>query len=192
MKRLFSFSIMMMVLLSSMAAVYEPSLTSDSEVCVFFEANSTVTDTPKLWVWEGNTDGQAYVGTSWPGPAMTYMGDTPNGNKIYKWTYTGALAMPTGLIFTWNNQGGRVDLSYTNHGYYVMGQLTKIVGAGESTFVPNNNVIYELDLYNFTSAGTLAAAQQRLCRQLRQALFAGGERGLSQLRQGGGDQQAEE
>ena len=43
-----------------------------------------------------------------------------------------------------------------------MGQLTKVIGAGESTFVPNQHVIYELDLYNFTSAGTLAAAQQRL------------------------------
>ena len=161
-RRLFSFSIMMMVALVSLAAVYEPTLTSDSEVCVFFEANGTVTDAPKVWVWAGNTDGRNYVGTEWPGAAMTYMGDTQTGNKIYKWTYTGTLAMPTGLIFTWNNQGGRVDGSFTNHGYYVMGELTKIIGAGESTFVPNQNVIYELDLYNFTSQGTLAAAQQRL------------------------------
>ena len=161
-RRLLSFSIMMMVALVSLAAVYEPTLTSDSEVCVFFEANGTVTDAPKVWVWAGNTDGRNYVGTEWPGAAMTYMGDTQTGNKIYKWTYTGTLAMPTGLIFTWNNQGGRVDGSFTNHGYYVMGELTKIIGAGESTFVPNQNVIYELDLYNFTSQGTLAAAQQRL------------------------------
>jgi 1,4-alpha-glucan branching enzyme len=70
--------------------------------------------------------------------------------------------MPTGLIFTWNNQGGRVDGSFTNHGYYTMGQLTKVIGAGPCTFVPNQHVIYELDLYNFTSQGTLAAAQQRL------------------------------
>ena len=152
----------MILALLATAAVYEPTLTSDSEVCVFFEADGTVTDAPKIWVWEGNTDGRTYVGTAWPGPAMTYMGDTQSGNKIYKWTYTGNLAMPTGLIFTWNNQGGRVDGSYTNHGYYVMGQITKIIGAGPSTFVPNQNVIYELDLYNFTSAGTLAAAQQRL------------------------------
>ena len=144
------------------AAVYEPTIAGDSEVCVFFEADATVTDSPKIWVWAGNTDGRTYVGTDWPGPAMTYMGDTQSGKKIYKWTYTGTLTMPTGLIFTWNNQGGRVDGSFTNHGYYVMGQLTKIIGAGPSTFVPNQNVIYELDLYNFTSQGTLAAAQQRL------------------------------
>ena len=144
------------------AAVYEPAIASDDEVCVFFESNSTVTDAPKIWVWEGNTDGRDYVGTSWPGPSMTYMGDTQSGNKIYKWTYTGSLAMPTGLIFTWNNQSGRVDGTFTNHGYYVMGQLSKIIGAGESTFEPNQNVIYELDLYNFTSAGTLAAARERL------------------------------
>ena len=162
MRRLFSFSILMMVALLSVAAVYEPSLTSDSEVCVFFEANSSVNDVPKIWVWEGNTDGRDYVGTAWPGPEMTYMGDTQSGNKIYKWTYTGSLATPTGLIFTWNNQGGRVDGTFTNHGYYVMGQLTKVIGAGESTFVPNQNVIYQLDLYNFTSQGTLAAAQARL------------------------------
>ncbi|MBQ6165827.1 MAG: hypothetical protein IJK41_00115 [Muribaculaceae bacterium] len=162
MKRLFSTSILVMIVLLVQAAVYEPTLTSDNEVCVFFEANSSVNDAPKIWVWEGNADGRDYVGTSWPGPAMTYMGDTQSGNKIYKWTYTGTMAMPTGLIFTWNNQSGRVDGSFTNHGYYVMGQLTKVIGAGESTFVPNQNVIYQLDLYNFTSAGTLAAAQQRL------------------------------
>ena len=162
MKRLFALSIVMIVALHAVSAVYEPTLASDSEVCVFFEANGTVTDTPKIWVWEGNTDGREYVGTAWPGAAMTYMGDTQSGNKIYKWTYTGTLALPSGLIFTWNNQGGRVDGSFTNHGYYVMGQLTKVIGAGESTFVPNQNVIYELDLYNFTSQGTLAAAQQRL------------------------------
>ena len=144
------------------AAVYEPTIAGDSEVCVFFEADATVTDSPKIWVWAGNTDGRTYVGTDWPGPTMTYMGDSQTGKKIYKWTYTGTLTMPTGLIFTWNNQGGRVDGSFTNHGYYVMGQLTKIIGAGPSTFVPNQNVIYELDLYNFTSQGTLAAAQQRL------------------------------
>ena len=162
MRRLFSFSVLLMAALLSMAAVYEPTLTGDSEVCVFFEANSSVTDAPRIWAWEGNTDGRSYVGTAWPGAAMTYMGDTPGGNKIYKWTYTGSLPMPTGLIFTWNNQGGRVDGTFTNHGYYVMGQLTRIIGAGPSTFVPNQHVIYELDLYNFTSQGTLAAAQQRL------------------------------
>lgn len=162
MRRLFYVSIMMMVALCSTAAVYEPALTSDDEVCVFFEANGTVADAPCIWVWAGNTDGRNYVGTAWPGAAMTYMGDTPGGNKIYKWTYTGTLAMPTGLIYTWNSQGGRVDGTFTNHGYYVMGQLTRIVGAGESTFVPNQHVIYQLDLYNFTSQGTLAAAQERL------------------------------
>ena len=163
MKRILSLVIVMMtVAVVSRAAVYEPTLTSDSEVCVFFEANNTVTDAPRIWVWAGNTDGRSYVGTDWPGPEMTYMGDTPGGNKIYKWTYTGTLAMPTGLIYTWNNQGGRVDGSFTNHGYYVMGQLTRVIGAAPSTFVPNQNVIYQLDLYNFTSQGTLAAAQQRL------------------------------
>ena len=162
MRRVLSFSLLMIVALTSLAAVYDPSLSSDSEVCVFFEANGSVNDSPKIWAWAGNTDGRDYVGTSWPGPAMTYMGDTPSGNKIYKWTYTGTLTMPTGLIFTWNSESGRVDGTFTNHGYYVMGQLTKIIGAGPSTFVPNQNVIYELDLYNFTSQGTLAAAQQRL------------------------------
>jgi len=162
MKRFFSVSILMVFALISMAAVYEPSIASESEVSVFFEADATVNDVPKIWVWGNNTDGRNYVGTSWPGPEMTYMGDTQDGNKIYKWTYTGTLAMPTGLIFTWNNESGRVEGSFTNHGYYVVGQLSYVVGAGESTFVPNQNVIYQLDLYNFTSAGTLAAAQERL------------------------------
>ncbi len=162
MKRMFFLFALVMVAVSSVAAIYEPSLSSDDEVCVFFEANSTVTDVPKIWVWAGNTGGSSYVGMDWPGPSMTYMGDTQSGNKIYKWTYTGSLTTPTGLIFTWNSESGRFEGSYTNHGYYVMGQLTKVVGAAESTFVPNQHVIYQLDLYNFTSQGTLAAAQQRL------------------------------
>ena len=161
MKRIFSLSILMIVALVSTAAIYEPTLSSDSEVCVFFEADGTVNDVPTIWVWNGNTGGSSYVGMDWPGPSMTYMGDTPGGNKIYKWTYTGSLAMPTGLIFSWNN-AKRFEGTFTNHGYYVVGQLTKIIGAEPSTFAPNQNVIYELDLYNFTSAGTLAAAQQRL------------------------------
>ncbi len=162
MKRVVIFSFALLVALIATAAIYEPSLSSDSEVCVFFEADGTVSDVPKVWAWNGNTGGLSYVGTDWPGKAMTYMGDTPGGNKIYKWTYTGSLPTPTGLIFTWNYPDGRFEGSFTNHGYYVMGQLTRIIGAGESTFVPNQHVIYELDLYNFTSAGTLAAARNRL------------------------------
>ncbi len=163
MKRLLlTISIFLTVSVLVQAAIYEPALTSDSEVCVFFEADGTVTDAPRVWAWEGNTDGRTYVGAAWPGPAMTYMGDTQAGNKVYKWTYTGSLATPTGLIFTWNNESGRVDGTFTNHGYYVMGRLSKVIGAGPSSFVPNQNVIYQLDLYNFTSEGTLAAAQQRL------------------------------
>ena len=49
MRRLFFVSIMLMVALCSTAAVYEPTLTGDSEVCVFFEANSSVTDAPRIW-----------------------------------------------------------------------------------------------------------------------------------------------
>jgi len=163
MKRLFSSLLLVLfVALASMAAIYEPALASDSEVCVFFEADASVIGAPNIWVWEGNTDGRNYVGTSWPGPSMTYMGDTQSGNKIYKWTYTGTLTMPTGLIFTWNSEKGRVETYFTNHGYYVMGQINKVIGAGQSSFVPNQNVIYQLDLYNFTSQGTLAAAQARL------------------------------
>ena len=163
MRRLFCLSILVtMVALFSTAAVYEPTLTSNDEVCVFFEANSTVSDSPCIWVWEGNTDGREYVGTVWPGAVMTYMGDTQSGNKIYKWTYTGSRTLPTDVIFTWNSQNGRAQGMFINHGYYVMGQVTRVIGAGESTFVPNQHVIYQLDLYNFTSEGTLAAAQARL------------------------------
>ena len=146
MKRFLSISILMMVALLVQAAVYEPTLTSDSEVCVFFEADNTVNGAPNIWVWSGNTEGRIYVGTDWPGPAMSYMGDTQSGNRIYKWTYTGSLATPTSVIFTWNNQDGRAETSFANHGYYVMGQLSKVIGGAESNYVPNQNVIYQLDL----------------------------------------------
>ena len=50
MKRILTFSVLMMAVALMSAAVYEPSLSSDSEVCVFFEADGTVTDSPKIWV----------------------------------------------------------------------------------------------------------------------------------------------
>ncbi len=59
MRRLFSFAILMMAALTTVAAIYEPTLAGDDEVCVFFEANGTVTDAPKVWAWEGNTDGRS-------------------------------------------------------------------------------------------------------------------------------------
>ena len=163
MRRLFSLSLLIVtVAIAAVGATYEPALTSDSEVCVFFETDGTVNDVPKIWVWAGNTGGESYLGMGWPGPSMTYMGDTPSGNRIYKWTYDGTLAIPTNVIFTWNNVTVRKEAAFTNHGYYVMGQITKVIGAGQSSFVPNQNVIYQLDLYNFTAQGTLAAAQARL------------------------------
>ena len=89
---------------------------NDGEKCVFFEASSSWTGTIMCWCWNGS---QNYTGGTWPGMACTYIGKADNGNKVYKWTYTGTLPFePTGIIFSNNGKSQTADMEFTNGGYY--------------------------------------------------------------------------
>ncbi|MDE7427415.1 MAG: starch-binding protein [Muribaculaceae bacterium] len=101
----------------------EPSM-SEGEQAVFFENSKNWSGTANCYAWKG---GSNYFG-SWPGSAMTYL-----GNNVWKITYTGADVIPStaGVIF---NAGGRQtdDFTWVNGGYYnAEGYIKTIPGAGE-------------------------------------------------------------
>ena len=90
---------------------------NDGELCAFFEAPATWTNTIKCWAWAGNN--QNFTGGTWPGVDCQYLGTAANGNKVWKWTYDGTLTTrPTGIIFSNNGSPQTNDLAFQLGGYY--------------------------------------------------------------------------
>ncbi|MBO4811367.1 MAG: starch-binding protein [Prevotella sp.] len=89
---------------------------NDGEMCAFFEAPSTWTSTIKCWAWNNQAN---FTGGSWPGQECQLLGTASNGNKVWKWTYSGTLTtQPTGIIFNNNGSPQTDDLAFENGGYY--------------------------------------------------------------------------
>lgn len=104
----------------------------DDQMVAFFEAPSDGTY-PKVsvWCWNSQT-GKHYSGNTWPGERATLMGLADNGNKIWKWTYSGELQtdeMPTHIIFNNSGQSKTADLPFENGGYYTENGLQRVIEA---------------------------------------------------------------
>ena len=85
------------------------------EVCAFF-VDIAGWDNIHAHVWgaAGN-----YSGGAWPGQTCTLLGCNEYGQKLYKWTYTGALTtLPEKIIFHNNNGSQTADCSFTNGAWY--------------------------------------------------------------------------
>lgn len=86
------------------------------EKCAFFEAPASWTKNPKCWCWNSSAN---FTGGKWPGQTCTYIGQADNGNKVYKWTYTGSeTSTPTFIIFNNNEKPQTADFKFVNGGYY--------------------------------------------------------------------------
>lgn len=105
--------------------VYTPSLATADEVSIFFE---TATERDyAVWAWGDLGGGEAYcTHTSWPGDAMTLMGQTATGRYIYKYTFTKVTEAPSYLIISYNSGNTKIydGVAFVNHGYYVEGNDT--------------------------------------------------------------------
>ncbi len=100
---------------------------NNGETCAFFEAPTTWTGTIKCWAW-GNGGSPNYTGGTWPGEACTLLGTAPNGNKVWKWTYSGTLTtIPSMIIFSNNGAPQTNDLPFQNGGYYTRDGLFGVV-----------------------------------------------------------------
>jgi len=92
------------------------------DVFYFYFENSAPYGAPYAWVYNGTT---VYTGSCWPGEALVEpVGVAPNGNIIYRWTYSGDVTtLPANVVF--NDNGGNVvgdsqtpDYTFVNGGYY--------------------------------------------------------------------------
>ena len=117
---------------------------NDGEVCAFFEAPATWTNTIYCWAWTNNpSDNFTYANKNWPGVSCTLLGTHDNGNKVWKWTWDGtkqnnsSATQPAFIIFNNNGSPQTDDLVFENGGYYtkdgLKGTVSGIAVAERST-----------------------------------------------------------
>ena len=134
---------------------------SEGEVCAFFEAPASWTNTICCWAWtDAPSDNFTYSQRqNWPGVDCTLLGTADNGNKVWKWTWDGtkqknsSATQPAKIIF--NNSGSPQtgDMAFENGGYYAYDNATKgalkgKVTTGIQTITSNNEIdgkVYSLD-----------------------------------------------
>jgi len=97
----------------------------ENEVCAFFEAPASWTNTIYCWAWcDSPAENFTSANGKWPGVACEYVGEAKNGNQVWKWTWDGtkqnntAAKQPQKIIFSNNGAPQTADLGYDNGGYY--------------------------------------------------------------------------
>ncbi len=144
---------------------YTPVLDSADEICVFFETR--IPTSYAAWVWGDLGGGEAYcLNTSWPGDAMSFMGQTLTGASIYKYTITKVSEAPQYLIISKDNGNSKIydGVGFVNHGYYVEGNstptqvITATNGIRETTLIPHATS----DDCIYTVSGQLVKSRQTL------------------------------
>ena len=127
------------------------------EVCAFFEAPSTWTQTIKCWAWDTNAANVNYTGGTWPGATCTRLGNAPNGNAVWKWTFAekdfmgadGKAGKPSHIIFSSNGSPQTSDLPFHNAGYYTEEGYFATVESGIGSVVADQpayrKAVYTLD-----------------------------------------------
>lgn len=100
----------------------------DGEMAAFFEAPADGSYSKvSVWCWNDNEN---FSGGKWPGERATLMGKASNGNKIWKWTYSGEgipSELPTGIIFSNGGSPQTSDLPFRNGGYYTVSGLDHVI-----------------------------------------------------------------
>ena len=127
---------------------------NEGEICAFFEAPDTWTNTVHCWAWT-KTPEENFTGGTWPGVECELIGTAPNGNKVWKWTWDGkkqkntSLTKPAMIIFNNQGQPQTGDLAFEQAGYYLNKGLFGVVTA---TAINNVNAnaekaaaVYSLD-----------------------------------------------
>ena len=123
---------------------YVPTLDNKDEISCFVEVPPIINKV-KIWAWNGSTN---YTGDKYENrPSLDPKGYTTDGNKIFKWTYSGTeTTAPSKVVFS---KGGDAEtdkfaknIPFTNHGYYVYdgtkniesySKIIKDVSGGETT-----------------------------------------------------------
>jgi alpha-amylase len=106
----------------------------ENEICAFFEAPATWTNTIYCWAWTKTpADNFTYANKNWPGVACSYLGEAKNGNQVWKWTWDGtkqnnsSATQPAQIIFSNTGSPQTADLDFKNGGYYIKDGLFGVV-----------------------------------------------------------------
>ena len=98
---------------------------NETEICAFFEAPATWTNTISCWAWTNTpSDNFTYANKGWPGVKCEKVGTADNGNTVWKWTWDGtkqnnsSATQPAFIIFNNTSSPQTNDLTFTNGGYY--------------------------------------------------------------------------
>ena len=141
---------------------------SDGEVCAFFEAPRTWVQTITCWAWDTNANNVNYTGGNWPGIECKKLGQAPNGNTVWKWTFNekdfqgaaGQAKLPSHIIFSSKGAPQTKDLPFHNAGYYTEeGYFATVESSIDGILADEpaySKAIYTLDgrrVYNVTRPG---------------------------------------
>ncbi len=144
------------------------------EVCAFFEAPLTWTQTIACWAWtDSPADNFTYSQRkNWPGVDCTYLGTAQNGKKVWKWKWDGtkqnntSATQPAKIIFSNAGSPQTADLAFTNGGYYTVDGLQAQVATGidelQAEPTPSRNGregIYDLSGRKISESSTLPSLQ---------------------------------
>ena len=158
---------------------------------VFFEAPANGSySIVRVWCWSSTT-GTHYSGSSWPGERATLMGLAENGNKIWKWTFSGTVPvddMPTHIIFNNSGQPQTANLEFQNGGYYTTDGLQRVIPAssgvtpmsrdGVKVYASSGDIVVVTDKATRVDIVSIdGRSQTRMARQGTNR-FAGFPRGL--------------
>lgn len=93
-----------------------PSCATAMEDCLYFYFENNSYGSPYAWVYSGTT---TFGEHGWPGEALTnVVGTAPNGNLVYRWTYSDNGSHPSDIIFSNNGQNQTRPYEFVNGGYY--------------------------------------------------------------------------
>ena len=129
---------------------------NEGEVCAFFEAPSSWTNTICCWAWtDSPSDNFTFSQRkNWPGVDCVAIGTADNGNKVWKWTWDGtkeknsSATQPAKIIFSNAGTPQTDDLKFENGGYYNKDGLKGKVTTGIDALSFDNGTadkVYSLD-----------------------------------------------
>ena len=139
---------------------------NEGEVCAFFEAPSSWTNTICCWAWtDSPSDNFTFSQRkNWPGVDCVAIGTADNGNKVWKWSWDGtkeknsSATQPAKIIFSNAGAPQTDDLKFENGGYYNKDGLKGKVTTGIDALSFDNGTadkVYGLDGRQLRSGNSL-------------------------------------
>ncbi|MBR5085742.1 MAG: chitobiase/beta-hexosaminidase C-terminal domain-containing protein [Muribaculaceae bacterium] len=93
-----------------------PDCATAMDNCLYFYFENDSYGSPYAWVYSGTT---TFGEHGWPGEALTdVVGTAPNGNLIYRWTYSDTSNEPSDIIFSNKGDNQTRPYEFVNGGYY--------------------------------------------------------------------------